>query len=142
MAEGDGTVYNNCKEQFFKKQMDFVNDTFKLILVTGHVLDIDNDAAYADVSADECSGTGYTAGGETLTGKAVTQDNVNNRGAFDANNVTWTGLDVHVAGDPNYTILYDDTASDILVCAWEIDTGTNGGDYTIEFHADGVLLLT
>lgn len=140
MAEGDGTVYNNFKEQLLLGTIDLANDTLKMMLVTGHSLDIDNDASYSDVSGDEESGTGYTAGGETLTGQSVTQNNTDNRAEFDANDVTWTGLDV---GTPNFAILYDDThASNWLIAAWEIATASNGGDYTLQFHSDGIILLS
>jgi hypothetical protein len=142
MAEGDGSVYNNFKEQILLGELDLGNgaDTIKVMLVTGHSLDIDTDASYSDVSGDEESGTGYTAGGETLTNQAVAQDNSNNRASFDADNVTWTGLDV---GTPNYAIMYDDThASKYLIAAWEIATASNGGDYTLQWNANGILLLT
>jgi hypothetical protein len=146
MAEGDGTVYNNFKEQVLAGTIDLSGDstghTLKLILVTGHSLDIDNDAAYSDVSGDECSGTGYSAGGETLTSQALTQDNTNDLAKFDADNVTWSSLDVSGGGDPNYAILYDDDADDCLIAAWEIATATNGGDWTIVWNADGILTLS
>lgn len=142
MAEGDGTVYNNFKEQLMLGTVDLSSDTLKLMLVTGHTLDIDSDAAYTDVSGDEESGTGYSAGGETInaSSQSVTQDNSNDRAVFDAADVTWSGLDV---GTPNYAILYDDTPSPtVLIAAWEIATASNGGDYTIQWNASGILLLT
>lgn len=142
MAEGDGSIYNNFKEQILLGELDLGSaaDVIKVILVTGHSLDIDLDVSYGDVSGDEESGTGYTAGGETLANQAVTQDNVNDRADLDGDDVTWTGLDV---GTPNYAIMYDDThASKYLIAAWEIATASNGGDYTLEWHTDGILLLT
>lgn len=142
MAEGDGAIYNNFKEQLLLGELDLGNgaDTLKLILVTGHSPDIDTHAVLTDVSGDEESGTGYTAGGETLTNQAVTQDDANDRAKFDADDVTWTGLDV---GTPSHCILYDDThASDYLIAYWELTTASNGGDYTIQWHSDGILLLT
>lgn len=142
MAEGDGTLYNNFKEQILLGELDLGNgaDTIKVILLTGHSLDIDLDASYSDVSGDEESGTGYTAGGETLANQSVTQDNPNDRAAFDGDDVTWTGLDV---GTPNYVIVYDDThASKYLIAAFEIATASNGGDYTLQWNANGLLLLT
>lgn len=142
MAEGDGTLYNNFKEQILLGELDLGNgaDTIKVMLVTGHSLDIDLDDSYSDVSADEVSGTGYTAGGEALANQAVAQDNTNDRASFDADNTTWTGLD---AGTPNYAIVYDDThASKYLISAFEIATASNGGDYTLTWHTDGILLLT
>jgi hypothetical protein len=145
MAEGDGHVYNNFKEQLFLGTIDLGGNStgheLKLMMVTGYSLDIDADQVYADVSADECSGTGYSAGGETLTSQAVTQDDANDRAKFDADNVPWTALDVSGGGQPNYVILRDVTF-DCLLAAWEITTATNGGDYTIQWHTNGIFLLT
>jgi len=140
MAEGDGALYNDFKEQLLLGTIDLVDDVIKLILVTGHTPDIDIHDQYSDVSGDEESGTGYTAGGETLGSKVVTQDNTNDRADFDAADVLWTGLDV---GTPSHAIMYDDThASDALIGYWEITTASNGGNYTVQWHADGILLLT
>lgn len=140
MAEGDGVIYNNFKHQVMEGEFDLLNDTIKVILVTGHALDIDADTVLTDVSGDEEAGAGYTAGGETLTTPTVTVDNANDRGEFDGDDVTWTGLDV---GTPSHAIMYDDThASDLLIAAWEVTTPSNGGDYTLQWHGDGIILLT
>ena len=144
MAEGDGTIYNNFKEQVLLGELDLSADSaadeIKIMLVTGYSLVIDGDLGYSDVSGVEESGTGYTAGGEVLAGQAVTQDDANDRANFDGTDVTWTGLDV---GTPNYAIMYDNThASKWLIAAWEITTASNGGDYTLQWHSNGILLLT
>lgn len=144
MAEGDGYIYNNFKEQILLGELDLGADSpadeIKVMLVTGHSPDIDTHAGYADVSGNEESGTGYSAGGEVLTGQAVTQDNANDRAKFDADNVTWTGLNV---GTPSHAIMYDNThASKLLIAYWEVTTASNGGDYTLQWHSDGILLLT
>lgn len=140
MAEGDGAIYNNFKEQVMEGAFNLLTDTLKVILVTGHTPDIDAHTGYADVSANEESGTGYTAGGETLASVTVVQDNTNDRGVFDAADVTWTGLDV---GTPSHAILYDDThASDLLIAYWEVTTASNGGNYTLQWNASGIILLT
>lgn len=140
MAEGDATVFNEFKEQLLLGAIDLVNDVINVALVTGYTLDIDGDAGWADVSVNEVSGTGYTAGGKALASKSVSQDNANDRAAFDAANVTWSSLN---AGTPNYAIMYDGThASDALIAAWELATASNGGDYTLQWHANGILLLS
>ena len=140
MAQGDGALYNEFKEELLLGNIDMDGHTFKVILVTGYTPNIDSHNGLSDVSASEESGTGYTAGGATLAGKAVTKDTVNDRAKFDADDVTWTGLNV---GTPSHAILYDDThASDCLVAYWEVTTATNGGNYTLQFGANGVLLLT
>jgi hypothetical protein len=140
MAEGDGAIYNNFKEQLLNGEFDLTDDTIKVALVTGHSPDIDTHTQWSDVSGDEESGTGYSAGGEALASKAVSQDNDNDRGKFDAADVTWSGLDV---GTPSHAIMYDDThASDLLIAYWELSTASNGGDYTLQWHANGIILLT
>ncbi len=140
MAQGDGALYNEFKEELLLGNIDMDGHTFKVILVTGYTPNIDSHNGLSDVSASEESGTGYTAGGATLAGKAVTKDTTNDRAKFDADDVTWTGLNV---GTPSHAILYDDThASDCLVAYWEVTTATNGGNYTLQFGANGILLLT
>ena len=140
MAQGDGALYNEFKEELLLGNIDMDGHTFKVILVTGYTPNIDSHNGLSDVSASEESGTGYTAGGATLAGKAVTKDTTSDRAKFDADDVTWTGLNV---GTPSHAILYDDThASDCLVAYWEVTTATNGGNYTLQFGANGVLLLT
>lgn len=145
MAEGNGFLYNNAKELFMEGVFNLATGghTIKVALVAGYTPDIDTHTVWADVSANEESGTGYTAGGETLTGQDVTQDNTNDRGVFDGNDVTWTGLNV---GTPSHAIMYDDTPTtpaDPLIAYWELGTtATNGGDYTLQWNASGIILLT
>ena len=141
MAEGDGFIFNNFKEQVMEGEFDLLNDTLQVALVTGASPNIDTDTQWSDLSGSEESGSGYSAGGETLTSVTVTQDDANDRGVFDAADVTWTGLDV---GIPGHAILYDDThASDLLIAYWELGTTTsNGGDYTLQWGANGIILLT
>jgi len=142
MAEGDGTLYNNFKEELMLGQIDLVDDTVKVALVTGHTPDIDTHDFFDDVSGDEESGTGYTAGGETLASKTVTQDNTNDRAAWDAADVTWSGLDV---GTPSHAIVYKSTgvaSTSALIGYWELETASNGGDYTLQWGANGLITAT
>lgn len=140
MAEGDGALFNNFKHQVMEAQFNLLSDTIKVALVTGFSPNIDTHTQWSDASGSEESGTGYTAGGETLASVTVTQDNANDRGIFDGANVTWSSLDV---GTPSHAIMYDDThASDLLIGYWEITTASNGGDYTLSWNAVGIITLT
>ena len=148
MAEGDGALYNNFKEQLMEEFFNLASggDTVELSLHTGYTPDIDAHTQWSDVSATEYStGTNYTAGGETLANQDATQDNTNDRGVFDADNVTWSSLGP-LAGSatPSDAILWDNSAAgDELICYWELGTtATNGGDYTLAFGANGIILLT
>lgn len=142
MAEGDITVYNNYKEAIFNGTApDLDTDTIKIALVAAHTPDIDLHDFFDDVSADEVAGTGYTAGGETLS-VTVSQDDTDDEGVFDALDVTWTGLD---AGTPSHGIIYHDTgtpSTSTLICYIELGTASNGGDYTVSWNAEGILNAT
>ena len=140
MAEGDGVFYNEFYYELLCGNLNLANGghALKVMLVSGYTPDIDNDAEYADISGDELSGTGYTAGGETLSNQAVTKDNTNDLAKFDADDLTWSGLDV---GTPSHAIFRDSTYDCLMAC-WEIATASNGSDYTLEWDEDGILTLS
>jgi len=141
MAEGDGKIYFTFAEKVLSGLIDLATagDTIKVGLVTAHTPDQDAHDVWSDVSGDEEAGPGYTAGGETLGSQTVSIDSGNNRASFDGANVTWTGLDV---GTPSHAIMYSVTASNALIAYWELTTASNGGDYTLQWHVDGIILLT
>ena len=149
MAEGDGFIYNNFKEQVMEGIFNLATagDALRLILVSGHSPNIDTHTIYTDVSGDEYStADGYTLTGELLAGQDVTQNDTADRGEFDATDVTWTSLGPLTPAQPTHTILYDDTPTtpvDPLIAYWELgDTATNGGNYTISWGTNGIILLT
>ena len=147
MAEGDGAIYNNFKEAVMEGEFNLASggDTIKVILVSGHSPDIDVHDEYADVSGDEYgTGDGYTAGGATLAGQDVTQDDANDRGVFDGTDLTWSSLGALSPATPSHAIMYDDThASDLLIAYWELGTtATNGCNYTLQWGTNGIILLT
>jgi hypothetical protein len=140
MAQGDGALYNEFKEELMKGLIDMDGHTFKIMLVSGYTPNIDSHNGYSDVSANEISGSGYTAGGATLASLTVTKDTTNDRAAWDAADTTWNNLN---AGTPSHAIAYDDShASKCLVGYWEVTTPSNGGNYTLQFGSNGIVTLT
>lgn len=139
MAEGDGAIYYKFKQLLFEGEIDLIDQTVRVALLTGHTSDLDAHEKFSDVSGDEESGTGYTAGGEALTSKTNGFDSGSGVNTFDAANVTWTGLDV---GTPSHLVAYVDSSDDWLISRWEVTTPTNGGDYTIQWNASGILTIT
>lgn len=151
MAEGDGFIYNNFKEQIMEKIYNLATggDTLKATLHTSYTPDIDAHILWgtSGVSTTEYgTASGYTAGGSTLGSQDTTQDNTNDRGVFDAADVTWTSLGALSPATPGHTILWDDTPSspaDPLIAYWILGTtATNGGNYTLQWGATGIVLLT
>lgn len=144
MAEGAGAIYNNFKSAILKGEIDLVNDTLRMILVSSYTPDIDTDTQYSHVSGNEyASGSGYTAGGKALTGNSVTTDTANDKGVFDADDVSWSSLGPLSPATPSHAILYDDTTTNkLLIAYWEIGTtATNGGDYALRFNSAGVISI-
>lgn len=141
MAAGDGHVVNNFKEQLLLKTVDCVNDVFKIALYSDAYASGQIDGAAPAYSAtNEISASGYTTAGATVGSKTVTQDDTNDRAAWDAADVTWTSL---ATATIQRAILYDDTtATKWQAIIWEIGTNSNGGNYTLQFAATGMLLLS
>ena len=138
MASG---IYNRFKANLMNKEVDLEADTIKVALLDdSHSFNADNNT-WSDVSANEISGTGYTAGGEELTNKSVTQDDTNDKAVFDADDVSWSSATFTAY----HAVLYDDTlANDDLICS--IDFGgaksVSNGTFTIQWDADGIITLS
>ena len=139
MAAGDGHVVNNFKEQLLLGAINCVTDAFKIALYTDAYSSTQIDgAAPAYTTTNEVVASGYTAGGESIGTPVVTQDDTNDRASWD-DDVTWTSLGTATI---QRAILYDVTVSNYHCIIWEIGTNSNGGDYTLQFAATGMLLLT
>lgn len=134
-------VFNNFKELLLKKDTDFVNDTLKVMLLTSSASpDQDAHDFIDDLSANEVSGAGYSAGGATLASKAVTQDNTDNEGVFDANDVSWTTATITA----RYAVLYRDSgsaATSPVIAIWDFttDKSSSGGTFQLTWNAEGIL---
>ena len=126
-----GTIANNFRVLIAQGAVDFDADTFKAIaMVEGFVFNPATHDLYADVSASEqTTGCGYTAGGVTLTGVSIAQNDTDARADITWNNITWTASGGDV-GPLAGIIIYDDTITNDPIVGY-IDFG---GAYTV---ADG-----
>ena len=126
-----GTIANNFRVLIAQGAVDFDADTFKAIaMVEGFVFNPATHDLYADVSASEqTTGYGYTAGGVTLTGVSIAQNDTDARADITWNNITWTASGGDV-GPLAGVIIYDDTITNDPIVGY-IDCG---GAYTV---ADG-----
>ncbi len=135
-------IFNNYFESLLNAVINHSSDTLKVALVeAAYTPDRDNHDFFDDVT-NEITGTGYTAGGETLAGKAVTQDDTNNEGKFDATDTAWTTATFTARG----AVLYKDTGVDTtspIICYFDFgsDKVVTAGTFTIQWHADGILTI-
>lgn len=152
MANGDGHIYRAFKEDVLSgvHDLDTGGHTIQVALVTGYTHKTDINAVWANVSSYEVTGTGYTANGKVLGGQTVTETGTGTgttgeRGKFDGNDITWTGLNIGGAsGAPSHAIMWNNTPTspaDPLIGAWECTTVSNGGNYTLQWHANGIMIL-
>ena len=137
-------VYNRCKQGLLQGDFDLSNgaDTIKVALVTNaYTPDVDGHEDHADIT-NEVVGAGYVAGGAALANQAVTKDDLDDEGVFDANNVTWAGATFTA----RRAIIYKDTGVPgtsllIAVIDFGADKTATAGDFTITWATEGIINL-
>ena len=141
MAEGDAIVLNNFKEQLLLGVIDCDTDAFRVALYDTAVASPDG-AAPAYTVTNEISPSGYDAGGGTVLAPVVAQDDGNDWANWDddGSDITWASMATATILEAT---LYDDTTTPKHIAVyWEIATNSNGGDYTIQFGANGIMTLS
>jgi hypothetical protein len=137
-------VYNRGKLVMTDGTVDWDGATaLGVILVTStYVYNADHN--FVSDLTNELAGGGYAR--QTLAGRTQVEDDVNDRIEFDATDTTFPTLGA-AAGNPAHAIVYDnttglDTTRD-LICMVTLTAPPvpNGGDYTIQWDATGVLTL-
>ena len=134
-------IYNSFKEYMADGTIDMDGDSFKIALLDNGHTPAATHSVWADVSADEISGDGYTTGGQALT--SVVWDRTAGTVKFDAANPQWTGATFTA----RYAVIYDDTPespADPLVCLIDFgaDKTVENNTFTVQFHEDGILTLS
>lgn len=138
MASG---IYTYFKAHVMDAEYDLPNDTVKVALLDNNHSFTATDDGWADVSANEVSGTGYSAGGGTLANCAVSIDDGDAEGVFDADNYTWANSTITAY----HGVVYDDThASDALICSIDFSGAQSSvsGDFTIQWAAEGIVNIS
>lgn len=136
-------VYNSFKRDILSS-IDLDTDTIKVVLVTSsYSPDVANHTQYSHIT-DQVTGTGYTAGGATLSGKSVTKDDVNNKGVFDADDVTWPSSTIMARGAILYKYIDDDGSPDDtspLICYFDFTENkvSSNTDFQILWNTEGIL---
>lgn len=134
MASG---IYNRFKANLMNKEVDLEADTIKFALLSSSHSFTATHNTWSEVSTNQITGTGYTSGGATLAGKAVTQGATTK---WDATDPSWTSSTFSAA----FGVIYDDTTTnDDLICCFDFG-GTQSvvsGTFTVQFHADGIITL-
>ena len=137
-------LYGSVLMQIVTGTIDMETDTLKISLHTSsYAPDQDADDFYDDVT-DEISGTGYTAGGETLTGVALTYDGPTNTLTVDCDDPVWTAATL---SGIRYAVVYKDTgtaSTSPLICWMDFLTNqsVSGSNFSIVIPGTGLIQAT
>lgn len=118
-------------------------NTYKVKLLTAATFDA-TDVTLAETGGTEVTNAnGYTTGGATLTGVAVTTVTTDDA-KFDANDVTWSATGSGITA--SFAILYNDTVTnDPPVAFINFDGSESAGagtDFVIQWNASGIVTFT
>lgn len=138
-------LYGNFLSQALNKEIDWDTDTIKVALLTNsYAPDQDAHNYFDDVVAFEVTGTGYTAGGESLLNKTNTYNGATNTITLDADDVTWSASTVTA----RYAVVYDaapgSNATNPLIGYVDFgsDQSSSNGNFTITWDATGIVRIT
>lgn len=136
-------VYGEAGKHLAQGNINWVSDTIKLAFTTSaYAVDQGNDEFFSSVTNELTTGGGYTAGGFTLTGKAVSYDATTREYRFDADDINIAAL---TPSSPfRYGVVYDATpgsaATDILIAYinFGADQSPAGLPFPIQWPGTGV----
>lgn len=114
-------------------------ETYKCAMITDtETPNFDTDATWADLSANEVSGAGYTAGGVAYTSTEITLSGGTLK--YDAADVSWASSTITsaMAG-----VGYASGVADELIFLSDFVTAasTTAGTFTIQWNASGIFTL-
>jgi len=133
--------YNSFKLHVGNDTIDLDGDVIKCALLTSSHVPSAGYTVFADVSSDEVSGSGYTAGGVTLTN--VTWISTGTEAAyFNADDPLWTDSTFTA----RYAVFYDDTTTfpaDVLMCMYDFEAEqfVNNGSFRLTLNPQGLFKI-
>lgn len=130
-------IYNTAVRFIATGAIDLDTDTFKAMLVTSsYTADKDVHDFRNDVT-NEVSGTGYTAGGQTVTATVAAVDTANDRVDTTFGTLTWSAATITARGLVIYKSRGGASSADELVCYVDFlaDKTSSGGDFVVTFSS-------
>ena len=132
------TFLNALKNDLALDLDDTTADRCKVMLVTSSYTPNFGTHDFKSDVTNEVSGTGYDAGGKSLTSVTLTQSG--GTITFDAADLTWASSTITARG----AVVYDDSlTNDPLICYIDFgaDKSSSAGDFVLTFNASGIFTL-
>jgi hypothetical protein len=138
-------LYGQFLSQALNKEIDWDSDTIRVALLTNaYTPNQDTHNYLDDVIANEVTGVGYTAGGNTLANKTNTYNGATNVITLDADDTTWTASTITA----RYAVIYDATPATnatrplIGYVDFGSDQSSSNGNFTITWDATCIVRIT
>jgi hypothetical protein len=122
--------------------IDFLTDTIKCALVTSsYTPNQTTHEWWSDVSANDVSGTGYTAGGAALASKTISASSLVT--TLDAADPSWSSSTITA----RYAVFYKDTGTGgtsplIAYADFGGNISSTNGTFTVVLNASGLATIT
>lgn len=134
-------VYNSAKTGFLKGDIDLDAPCNVALVTSTYTPNIDTHDFFNDVT-NEVAGSGYVAGGITLSSTTVILDTTGDEAEFDAADITWATSTLTARG----AVLYRNTgtaATSPLIAYFDFgsDQASSTGNFTIAWNSEGLLNL-
>lgn len=150
--------YNSGKRELLDGSISVSADAvqgklFVILVSASYTPSIDSHTRYGDVSAHEVNVAdpgrivGYSAGGQALSASvAFATDNTNDRGTFDAADLTWASSTISARYAIILKIRNSGTNKELDNLVAYIDFGStqssSNGNFTLQWNASGILGIT
>lgn len=132
--------YNDFWGELMTKNLTLTGDTINCELHTSSYTP-NKDHADSDLAASECAASGnYSTGGVALANKAVTVDDTNDWGKFDADDCVWQASTI-TAQFAYIVDLTPATDCPVLTVDFGGNVSSSGGNFTIQWHTNGIFTL-
>jgi hypothetical protein len=136
-------LYGNFLVKALNKEVDWDTDTIKVALTTSTYTPNQDTHDYFNDVTNEVTGTGYTAGGNTLASKTITYDDANNVIVLDAADTTWASSTITA----RYAVVYASTGTAstsplIGYVDFGSDQSSTNGNFTITWDSTGIVRVT
>ena len=135
-------IFNAFKANIMNGTIDLDTDEIYVMLTTDAFTATEDAMEFVCEVTSEVTGTGYTAGGVILASTAVTVDDTDDEGVFDATDTTWASSTLTA----RYAVIYKsttETATSPLICCIDFteDKSSSNGDFKIAWNEEGILNL-
>lgn len=139
-------IYGNFLVKLSAKELAALNasTSLKCMLCTSAYVPDQDLHDYKNDVTNEVTGTGYTAGGVTLTNVVANYTGATNIFKLDADDAAWAGSTITA----RYAVIYDNSpatdATRPLICYIDFgaDVSSTAATFTVQFDAAGILTVT